>query len=119
MADATMLALIRPGMHVRSSDRKTVGKVRQVHQRDAETYVEVTPHGSPSKPWQLLAAVKRLFVPERLFVPGTSVVDVAGKHVHVAMDAKTAKGCTWRPTWIAPEVDDPEFTIVGRGGGGS
>ena len=112
MADATMLTLIRPGMHVRSSDRKIVGKVRQVHQRDAETYVEVTPRWSLWQPWLLIVEVKRVFL------PGTVVTAIAGTEVQVAMDAKTAKGCTWRPNWIPREVDDPETTMIGRGGGG-
>ena len=88
---------IRPGMLALSSDGQCLGKVTGLHTRDdTETYLEVTPRGNLWKPWQ--PEVKRLFL------PGSTVTDVTGKHVQVAMDATTAKGCTWRPHWIPRHV---------------
>jgi hypothetical protein len=114
MAGGSRIEHVRIGMLALSSDGKCLGKVTQVHTRDdTETYLEVTPRGNLWKPWQLMIAV------QRLFLPGSTVADVAGTHVHVALDAKTAKGCTWRPSWIPHKVDDPTtYTMIGGGGGG-
>ena len=97
MADAALLNQIRPGMKVRTSDGKTLGTVRQVHWREAESYVEVTPRGALWKPWQVMGKV------QRVFLPGSTVTELAGQHVRVALDSKTARGCTWHPSWIPPE----------------
>ena len=110
MADATMLDQIRPRMKVHTSDGKHLGTVRLVHQREGATYVEVTPCGSLWNIRQLFLGVKRVFL------PGDTITSVSEKQVQIAMDAKTAKGCTWRPSWISQEVDDPEvITKLGAG----
>jgi hypothetical protein len=45
MAGANMVEQVRDGMQVRSSDGKRIGKVRQVHERDADVYIRVAPRG--------------------------------------------------------------------------
>ena len=95
MANSTMLDQVCPGMKVRTSDGKRLGIVRQVHQREAEWYMEVLLRASLWNPVQAI-------VVKHVYLPGTAVTDVAGKHVAIAMDAKTAKACTWRPAWIKP-----------------
>ena len=113
MADRNLIEQVCPGMVALSTDGKRLGKVRQVHTRDTETYLEVTPRGNLWKPWQLMVAVKGLLL------PGSTVTEVAGMHVRIAMDAKTAKGCTWRPNWLPLEVDDlATYVMIGGGGGG-
>ncbi len=107
MAGGNLIEQVCPGMVVLSSDGKRLGKVRQVHTRDTETYLEVTPRGNLWKPWQLMVTI------QRLFLPGSTVAEVAGKQVRVAMDAKTAKGCTWRPHWIAREGDPVPYQHMG------
>ena len=95
MANSTMLDQVCPGMKVRTSDGKRLGIVRQVHQREAEVYGEVLLRASIWKPMQAL-------VLKHVYLPGTTVSDVAGKHVAIALDAKTAQACTWRPAWLQP-----------------
>ncbi len=113
MDSGTLLAQVRVGMVALSSDGKRIGKITQIHTRsETETYLEVTPRGNLWKPWQLIVEV------QRLFLPGNSVTEVTGKDVRVEMDAKTAKGCTWRPNWIPREIDDPAKMSGGGGGGG-
>src|ERR687885_465537 len=108
MARETRIEQIRPGMLALSSDGQCLGKVTGLHSRDdTETYLEVTPRGNLWKPWQL--EVKRLFLPE------STVTNVTGKHVHIAMDAKTAKGCTWRPHWIPRDVTLADNLPLGGG----
>ncbi len=108
MADSTMLDQVCPGMKVRTSDGKRLGIVRQVHQREAESYVEVLLRASLWNPMQAL-------VLKHVYLPGTTVSDVAGKDITIAMDAKTAKALTWRPAWIPPF----EHKITGGEGSGS
>ncbi len=101
---------IHNGMVARSADGKRLGKITQIYTRDTETYLEVTPRGNLWKPWQLMVAV------QRLFLPGTTVTEVAGKYVSIAMNASSAKGCTSRHNWIQREVDKPH-TIPSGGAG--
>ena len=107
MADAALLNQIRPGMQVQTSDGKQLGKVRHLHQREREAYGEVTPRRSPWKPWQRVLAAKRLFL------PASEVTMVTEKQVQVAMDAKTAKGCTWQPNWIPRANDSDPYIPMG------
>ncbi len=93
MTNSTMLDQVCPGMKVRTSDGKRLGIVRQVHQREAEWYMEVFVRASLWNPVRALSG-------KHVYLPGTTVMDVAGKHVSIAIDAKTAQASTWRPTWI-------------------
>ena len=110
MAGGNRIEQVRPGMLALSADGTCLGKVTQVHTRDdTEIYLEVTPRRNLWKYWQLEV--------QCLFLPGSTVTDVAGKHVHIAMEAKTAKGCTWRPRWIPRAVLDPDtYWRAGSGG---
>jgi len=96
MADSTMLDQIRSGMKVYTSDGKQLGKVRQVHQCEAESYVEVRTERSI---WLRSAGT--------LFLPPYTVDTVAGGRVTLMADAKTAKSYSYRPRWIHEEPDDP------------
>ena len=108
MTDAKVLDQIRPGMQVHTADRKKLGKVRRVHTREAESYMEVASEKALWKFWQLEL--------KALFLPATAVRSVEGSRVHLQMDAKTARGCIWRPAWISVEsLGD----YVGRPGTGT
>ena len=111
MVGGKLVEHVRTGMTALFSDGKQLGTVTQVHTRDTDTYLEVTPRGNLWKPWQLMVKL------QRLFLPGNTVTDVAGKYVRVAMDAKTAKGCTWRPTWLPHEDDPAPYHMIGGGSG--
>ena len=108
MAAGNRLEHVRRGMLARSSDGTGLEPVTQVHTRDEiETSLEVTPRRNLWKYWQLQV--------QRLFLPGSTVTDVAGRHVCVAMEAKTAKGCIWRPPWIPREVSLADNVPLGGG----
>ena len=109
MADAALLNQIRNSMRVRTSDGQKLGTVRQVHQSEMETYVEVTLAWSLWKPWHWITPARHVFL------PGITVTSVAGKQVEIVLDAKSAKSCTWHPSWI-PQ-DYPQFAFGGDGGG--
>ena len=93
MSSENLINDIWTRMVVRSSDGTHLGHVTHIYRRDSDAYLEVTPRANLWKPWQLMVAV------QRLFLPGSTVTAVEGKVVHVSMDAKTAKGCTSRPNW--------------------
>ncbi len=96
MADTTILDQIRSGMKVYTSDGKQLGKVRQVHQREAESYVEVR---TERFIWLRSASV--------LFLPPYTVDTVAGGRVTLMANAKTAKGYSYRPRWVPEELNEP------------
>ena len=98
MAGGNIVEQVRDGMEVRSSDGKRLGKVRQVHTRETEIYVEVMARAAFWKLWQP--------EPKNLFVPASAVAEVAGKRVTLNMDATSARTCTRRPPWIPREIRD-------------
>ena len=110
MTDAALLNQVRPGMRVRTSDGQKLGTVRQVHQRETETYLEVMLDWSPWKLWHVVMA------PKHVFLPGTTVTALSGKQVEIALDTKTATSCTWRPSWI-PHRERLLFSGPGDSGG--
>ena len=95
MASTPLIDQVRVGMAVYSSEGKRLGKVRHVHIRETEVYLEVASEKALWKFWQL--ELKPLFLPPSVVAP------VAGQRVTLHMDAKTAKACTWKPAWIAAE----------------
>ena len=99
MAGANMAEQVRDGMHVQSSDGKRLGKVRQIHMREADVYLEVIPGGPFWKRWQV--------EPKNLFLPASAVAEVSGRQVTLNMDAKAARTCTRRPPWIPGVIVDP------------
>ena len=106
MVTENLLTQIREGMRVMSSDGKKLGKIRRLHARDTDAYLEVASEGDLWKIWQLELKL--------LFLPLSVVAGVVGQRVHLTLDAKTAKGCRSRPTWIPQEILPP---ISGGGGG--
>ena len=96
MARANMVEQVRDGMHVQSSDGNRIGKVRRVHARETEVYVEVGPR-SFRRFWGM--------EPKPLLLPASAVAEVAGGQVTLNMDATGAGSCTCRPLWIM--VVDP------------
>ncbi len=60
MTDAALLNQVRPGMRVRTSDGQKLGTVRQVHQRETETHLEVMLDWSPWKLWHVFMAPKHV-----------------------------------------------------------
>ncbi len=95
MAGTSMVEQVRDGMQVRSLDGKRIGKVRLVHTREAEVYVEVAPR-SFRRFWGM--------EPKPLFLPASAVAEVAGRQVTLNIDATGARSCTRRPLWI-PDIN--------------
>ena len=98
MAGANMVEQVREGMQVRSSDGKRIGKVRQVHERDADVYIRVAPKAS----WVFWKAE-----PTFLYLPASAIAEVSSKQMTLNMDANAARNCTRRPLWIPVLVVDP------------
>ena len=97
------LTQVRSGMLVFSADGKRIGKVWHVYARDTETYVEV-------HPISFWAGIVAGFVPSglspdrgHLFLPGSTVADVSGKRVVLALDRPAVMTCTNRPAWLPRE----------------
>lgn len=91
-----LLDQVRSGMRVDASDAKRIGKIRQVHQRESEVYVEVETERSI---WLRRSGF--------LFLPPDTVATVAGDRVTLKVDQKTARGYSYRPRWVPEEINDP------------
>ena len=92
-----LIAEVRAGMAVITADGKKLGKVRRVHTRETEAYVEVVGRG----------ALWTIMEPKARFLPGSAVVAAVDGRIHLNMDVRTAKGCTVRPRWIEQEIQTP------------
>jgi hypothetical protein len=100
MKPDALLDQVRSGMRVDASNGKRIGKIRQVHQRETEVYLEVR---SERSLWMELSG-RQLGL---LFLPPDTVGAVAEGYVTLTVDPKTAKGYTYRPRWIPEKIDDP------------
>ncbi len=89
-----LLEHVREGMRVHASSGKRLGKIQQVHQRETEVYLEVETVRSF---WLRRTGL--------LFLPPDTVGTVAGTSVTLNVDAKTARGYTYRPRWILETID--------------
>src|SRR6476660_2265168 len=114
MSSETLIAKIHGGMRVISADGVSIGTVWQLHFRDTETCFEVRPRTS----WNALldAFSLRPLQPHssHLFRPGGAITQVAGKRVHVRLDAEAARVCVSRPPWIEHEKMPPTGFNTGR-----
>lgn len=99
MAGANMVEQVLPGMQVRSSDSRQIGKVSEVHQRDTDIYIEVVPKAS----WRFWQVDRRY-----LFLPASAIAEVADRQVTLNMDANAARSCTRRPPWIPGLIPGPD-----------
>jgi hypothetical protein len=97
--------LVRPGMQVFEYGGGRIGKVWNVHTRDAETYVEVHPQSF----WRGIidGIAPRYADPERghLYLPARFVRQVQGKRVILALRRDEAMECTDRPAWLSHDKE--------------
>jgi hypothetical protein len=99
----TLITKVHSGMRIISVDGVYVGKVRRVHFRDTEAYIEIHPQSF----WNSFLAVfaLRQMQPSwsHLFLAGDTITQVVSKRVHVKLDAEAVRACVSRPPWIEPE----------------
>ena len=99
MASGSLIARIREGMEVRTSDGVRLGKINQV-------WVGSDPASSSERCDEDVCS--RLEVrqrDQRLFIPYSAIADVSGRDVVLGVDAATVDEYSWHrpPLWITAE----------------
>jgi hypothetical protein len=103
MPSDTLTTKVYRGMRFISADGVYIGKVRQVHFRDTEAYVEVRPHSFWDAFLEVFALRPMQPDSSHLFLPAHAITQVVGKRVYVQLDAEAVRACTSRPPWIEHE----------------
>jgi hypothetical protein len=100
MPGDTLITKVHGGMRIISADGESIGKVWQVHFRDAEACIEVRPYTLWNALLEALALRQRQPNISHLFLPANTITQVVGKRVHVRLDAEAVRACVSHPPWI-------------------
>ncbi|MEO6071972.1 MAG: hypothetical protein ABIP67_01625 [Burkholderiales bacterium] len=114
MSSDTLITKVRGGMRIISADGVSVGTVWRVHFRDTETCIEVRPQSLSNALLNAFTLRQEQTNSSHLFVPGRTITQIAGKRVHVQLDAEAVSACVTRPPWIEHEEMPPTGFNTGR-----
>src|SRR5688572_4211682 len=108
MSNNTFITKVHKEMRLISADGVYIGKVRRVHFRDTEAYIEIQPRSFWNSFLQVFALREMQPSWSRLFLSGNTIARVVDKRVHVNIDAEAVRACVSRPPWI--ESDERAWT---------
>jgi hypothetical protein len=114
MPSDTLITKVHGGERVISADGVSVGHVWRIHLRDAEACIEVHPRSFWNAFLDALALRQWQTNSTHLFLPARTITQVAGKRVHVRLDAEAVRACVSRPPWIEHEEIPPTGFNSGR-----
>ena len=103
MSNDTLITKVYRGMRIISADRVYIGKVRRVHFRDTEAYIEIRPQNFWNSFLEAFALREMQPSWSHLFLSKNTITRVEDKRVHMKLDAEAVRACVSRPPWIEPE----------------
>ena len=117
MANSTIIAQVRVGMHVKTADGKDLGKV---------TRVWIGSDLSDSTPWcdeelcSRLEVHRGLLGTQVLYIPYSGIAEVTSKQVTLNVDANTVFEKNWerKPEWIPEPESTPQGPYINSSGMG-
>jgi hypothetical protein len=103
MPKDTLITKVQSGMRIISADQVCIGKVRRVHFRDTEAYIEILPRSFWNTFLEVFALRQMQPSWSHLFLSGDTISQVVGKRVYLKLGAEAVRACVSRPPWIEPE----------------
>ena len=112
MSSGNVMADVRKGMEVRTSDGMSLGKI-------AHVWLGVDPIGSDQRCDDDVCSRLEVHLPHRggtLFIPYSAIAGVSGRTVNLNVSEATVHDKLWhqRPLWLAPEVSNEDFDYLVR-----
>ena len=100
MSNDVLVQRVHTGMQIITADDVVLGKIWQVHFRDAEAFIEIRPRTFWNAIEDMVIEVPRHANTSHLFIPAQTITHVLKKRVYLNINAANAKTYISRPPWI-------------------